>query len=35
VKGPALFESATTTVLLREDERATVTPRGWLEIELS
>src|SRR5437660_2611644 len=28
VKGPALFESATTTVLLREDERATVTPRG-------
>jgi N-methylhydantoinase A/oxoprolinase/acetone carboxylase beta subunit len=34
VKGPALFESATTTVLLREDERAEVTPRGWLDITL-
>jgi N-methylhydantoinase A len=35
VKGPALFESATTTVLLREDERAAVTPRGWLDITLA
>ncbi len=34
VAGPAIFESATTTVLLREDEHATVTPRGWLEIRL-
>jgi N-methylhydantoinase A len=34
VEGPALFESATTTVLLREDERATVTPRGWLDVTL-
>jgi N-methylhydantoinase A len=34
VKGPAIFESATTTVLLREGERATVTPRGWLDIQL-
>jgi N-methylhydantoinase A len=34
VKGPAVFESATTTVLLRESELATVTPRGWLDIEL-
>jgi N-methylhydantoinase A len=34
VKGPALFESATTTVLVREDERADVTPRGWLDITL-
>ena len=34
VKGPAIFESATTTVLLREGEVATVTPRGWLDIEL-
>jgi N-methylhydantoinase A len=34
LKGPALFESATTTVLLREGERATVTPRGWLDIHL-
>ena len=35
VKGPALFESATTTVLVREDERAEVTPRGWLDISLA
>jgi N-methylhydantoinase A len=34
VKGPALFESATTTVLVREDERVEVTPRGWLDITL-
>jgi len=34
VKGPALFESPTTTVLLGEDERAEVTPRGWLDIAL-
>jgi N-methylhydantoinase A len=34
VKGPALFESATTTVLLREEERAAVTSRGWLDISL-
>jgi len=32
VKGPAVFESPTTTVLLGEDERAVVTPRGWLDI---
>ncbi|HKX17524.1 MAG TPA: hydantoinase/oxoprolinase family protein [bacterium] len=34
VKGPALFESATTTVVLGEGERAEVTPRGWLDITL-
>jgi N-methylhydantoinase A len=34
VKGPAVFESPTTTVLLGEDERATITPRGWLDITL-
>jgi N-methylhydantoinase A len=34
VKGPAVFESATTTVLLGEGELATVTPRGWLDIRL-
>jgi N-methylhydantoinase A len=34
LKGPAIFESATTTVLLREGERAAVTPRGWLDIQL-
>jgi len=32
VPGPAIFESATTTVLLREGEGVTVTPRGWLDI---
>jgi len=34
VKGPAVFESATTTVLLREGEQAAVTPRGWLDIRV-
>ena len=34
VKGPALFESSTTTVVLRQDERALVTPLGWLDITL-
>ncbi|HEU4367266.1 MAG TPA: hydantoinase/oxoprolinase family protein [Methylomirabilota bacterium] len=34
VNGPAVFESATTTVLLRESEHATVTPRGWLDVGL-
>ena len=33
-KGPAIFESATTTVLVREGERVTVTPHGWLDIRL-
>jgi len=35
VKGPAVFESPTTTVLLGEDERATITRRGWLDITLT
>jgi N-methylhydantoinase A len=34
-KGPALLESATTTVLVREGERLAVTPHGWLDIRLS
>jgi len=34
IKGPAVFESATTTVLVRESERLTVTPHGWLDIRL-
>src|SRR5258705_2762167 len=34
-KGPALFESATTTVLIRARERAVVTAEGWLDIRLS
>jgi N-methylhydantoinase A len=35
IKGPAIFESATTTVVIRADERALVTPQGWLDIGLS
>ena len=34
IKGPAIVESATTTVLVREAERVTVTPHGWLDIRL-
>jgi N-methylhydantoinase A len=34
VVGPAIFEAATTTALLRAGERATVTPLGWLDIRL-
>ncbi|MBI2492476.1 MAG: hydantoinase/oxoprolinase family protein [Candidatus Rokubacteria bacterium] len=34
-KGPAVFESATTTVLVREGERVTVTPHGWLDVRLA
>ena len=32
IDGPAIVESAMTTVLLRPGERATVTPLGWLDI---
>lgn len=32
--GPAIFESATTTVLIRDRDRALVTPHGWLDIRL-
>jgi N-methylhydantoinase A len=34
VKGAAIFESPTTTVLIRDNERASVTSHGWLDIEL-
>jgi N-methylhydantoinase A len=34
VEGPAIFESATTTVLMRSADRALVTPHGWLDIRL-
>ncbi|OLD69480.1 MAG: 5-oxoprolinase [Candidatus Rokubacteria bacterium 13_1_20CM_70_15] len=34
VEGPAILESATTTVLVREGERVTVTPHGWLDIRI-
>ena len=35
VKGPAIFESATTTVVARNGERVLVTPHGWLDIRLA
>jgi len=34
-KGPVLFESATTTVLVRAGERVSVTPNGWLDLDLA
>ncbi|MCS6876991.1 MAG: hydantoinase/oxoprolinase family protein [Geminicoccaceae bacterium] len=34
IDGPALVESATTTVLLRPGDRARVTDRGWLDATL-
>jgi N-methylhydantoinase A len=34
VKGPAIFESATTTVLIRAGERTLVTAQGWLDIRI-
>jgi N-methylhydantoinase A len=35
IAGPAIVESAMTTVLLRPGERATVTALGWLDIVIS
>jgi N-methylhydantoinase A len=35
IKGPAIFESATTTVLIRDSEHAQVTAHGWLDITLT
>ena len=34
IDGPAVLEAETTTVLLRADDRATVTPLGWLDIKM-
>ncbi|MBI1846262.1 MAG: hydantoinase/oxoprolinase family protein [Candidatus Rokubacteria bacterium] len=34
LKGPAIFESATTTVVVRDGERAGVTPHGWLDVRI-
>ena len=34
IAGPAIVESAMTTVLLRPGNRATVTPHGWLDIAI-
>ena len=35
IAGPAIVESAMTTVLLRPGEHATVTPLGWLDIAIT
>ena len=35
IAGPAVLETATTTVLLHPADRATVTPLGWLDIGLA
>jgi N-methylhydantoinase A len=32
IAGPAIVESAMTTVLLRPGNSATVTPHGWLDV---
>jgi N-methylhydantoinase A len=34
VDGPAIFESATTTVLARHGDRALVTAHGWLDLRI-
>jgi N-methylhydantoinase A len=34
IAGPAIIESAMTTVLLRPGNHATITPHGWLDIEV-
>jgi N-methylhydantoinase A len=34
VEGPAIFESATTTVLVRHKDRVRVTRHGWLDIHI-
>jgi N-methylhydantoinase A/oxoprolinase/acetone carboxylase beta subunit len=34
IDGPAVVESAMTTVLLRPGDAAAVTPQGWLDIAL-
>jgi N-methylhydantoinase A len=35
IDGPAVLEAATTTVLLRPKDRATITPLGWVAIGVS
>ena len=34
IAGPAIVESAMTTVLLRPGDTATVTERGWLDVQV-
>ena len=35
IEGPAIVESATTTVLLRAGDAARTTPHGWLDIDIA
>jgi N-methylhydantoinase A len=35
IHGPAIVESAMTTILLRHGDTAATTPRGWLDIEIA
>ena len=35
IEGPAIVESATTTVLLRTGDTAHTTPQGWLDIDVT
>jgi len=35
IDGPAVLEAATTTALLRADDRASVTPLGWLDVAVA
>ena len=32
IAGPAILESATTTLVLRERDQATVTPHLWIDV---
>ena len=34
IKGPAIVESATTTILLRPGDLATTTAFGWLDVKI-
>ena len=34
IKGPAIFESPTTTVVVRDPDHIVVSPHGWLEIRV-
>jgi N-methylhydantoinase A len=35
IAGPAIVESATTTVLLRPGDRGQATARGWLDVAVA
>ena len=35
IEGPAVIESATTSVLLRPGDRGRTTPFGWLDVEVA